>query len=361
MRHREDVIAFDDGFAGGFGGNETRLVRYPDKAKRNFLATFDDVFPDDLRQNICASAGSKPWGVYVPFASLSDADADDKLGLARSAVRAIFKGCAAGTLGGDSLMAEAHGVAVWCLSSVEGSTVEYHIDYAELHRYETGEIVPPLYAATYHAADVDMRGGDFWVNVDGLDHYRRKGYKAPVDLEEPGWIKVPYRRNRVIVHDGEFPHLSDRVRSLEPVGARRIILGFNVFSSRVRAANERAPEHSPQFNATVKLYQAARLQQQEQRRGRLETSVSVDDVKADKRFARFFVGLARCYVDRAAKPVDKATIVPGARVLARWRTGVRLWPATVADARGDVLDLRFDDGCRWTNAPASAVLRSSAP
>jgi hypothetical protein len=74
------------------------------------------------------------------------------------------------------------GTAVWCLASDETDSVKYHIDYAELYRYETNIIYPPIYAGTCHLSplngDADMIGGDFQANVRGVDHYRQFGYKG---------------------------------------------------------------------------------------------------------------------------------------------------------------------------------------
>jgi len=50
-------------------------------------------------------------------------------------------------------------------------------------RYETNIIHPPLYAATYHATNTEaMIGGDFMVNKEGLEHYKRFGYKGMLEL-----------------------------------------------------------------------------------------------------------------------------------------------------------------------------------
>ena len=48
----------------------------------------------------------------------------------------------------SQLLKRAHGVAVWALSSNPGQSVQYHIDYAELLRYEYNVTVPPLWAGT---------------------------------------------------------------------------------------------------------------------------------------------------------------------------------------------------------------------
>ena len=74
------------------------------------------------------------------------------------------------------------GTAVWCLCSDETDSVQYHIDYAELYRYETNVIYPPLYAGTCQVSpfngDDDMVGGDFQANIRGIEHYREFGYKG---------------------------------------------------------------------------------------------------------------------------------------------------------------------------------------
>jgi hypothetical protein len=155
---------------------------------------------------------------------------------------------------------------VWCLTSDETASVQYHIDYAELYRYETNIIYPPIYAGTCHLSplngDADMVGGDFQANVRGVDHYRQFGYKGKKaspeafqeDLQSADWVRARYRLNRGILHDGNYPHLSTKVTYLKP-GTKRVILGFNSFPAAVGECCTRAPEHSDAFNRTIKLYQ----------------------------------------------------------------------------------------------------------
>jgi hypothetical protein len=94
-------------------------------------------------------------------------------------------------------------------------------------------------------------------------------------------VKIAYKRNRLIIHDGDYPHLSTPVKALSSLPlktavdmddadgamgefpaspapstlARRVILGFNFFPKEVAECCTRAPEHSDAFNRTVKLYQ----------------------------------------------------------------------------------------------------------
>jgi hypothetical protein len=74
------------------------------------------------------------------------------------------------------------------------------------------------------------------------------------DLSSADWITARYRRNRGVVHDGNFPHLSTPITHIKP-GCKRVILGFNCFSDAVGECCIRAPEHSDAFNRTIKLYQ----------------------------------------------------------------------------------------------------------
>ena len=146
-----------------------------------------------------------------------------------------------------------HGVAVWCLTSGVSNEVQYHIDYAELYRYETNVIHPPLYAGTCQISPLEgteMIGGDFYANLGGLDHYKIYGYKAAFkgednlkeDVETSGdWLRVRYKANRGTLHDGDYPHFSSPVRKLVD-GKRRVILGFNFFSDAVGECCIRAPE-----------------------------------------------------------------------------------------------------------------------
>ncbi|KAL9190874.1 hypothetical protein ACHAXT_000580 [Thalassiosira profunda] len=188
----------------------------------------------------------------------------------------------------------AHGVAVWALSSSPGESVQYHIDYAELLRYEYNVTVPPLWAGTIQcsalwnesasndqARQKIMKGGEFCVNPRGLDHYAEHGYKGNLSGDPMGgwrrpegtdrgvringdsqWVTIPYAFNRGIVHCGDLPHLSapvDSINGLEKSSlssTSRVIVGFNVFGHDVGECVAKAPEHSRAFRRKVKLYRA---------------------------------------------------------------------------------------------------------
>mmetsp|Transcript_19769 Transcript_19769/g.42933 ORF Transcript_19769/g.42933 Transcript_19769/m.42933 type:complete len:479 (+) Transcript_19769:9-1445(+) len=217
----------------------------------------------------------------------------------------------------SQILKEAHGVAVWALSSNPGDSVQYHMDYAELLRYEFNVTVPPLWAGTLQCSALwnddqssssdnqcdlsqcntsqnSMRGGEFCVNLRGLEHYAEHGYKGNlsgdpmggwkrpddavtgrclsgrVHIDDSQWVTIPYAFNRGIVHRGELPHLS---APIECIGAQdksslegddnctspplsRVIVGFNVFGHDVGARIAKAPEHSKPFRRKVRLYRS---------------------------------------------------------------------------------------------------------
>lgn len=286
-----DLISFADGHTPGASDVDTRLAVYRRKQSKNFFCTFDNFLPSLWcnRAYQYAVQRSKPWGAYVTTedalnCSIVPEDlwvsGQKERALSLISVRELLFEKGSGIVGKDK---EAiHGTAVWCLSSKETDSVQYHIDYAELYRYETNIIYPPLYAGTWQVSPVetrdarqgsvesqdgttataDMIGGDFMANMGGIEHYRRFGYKGKLatqdaweaDLRSTDWLTTRYRRNRATLHDGDFPHLATEVKYIKP-GLRRVILGFNAFPAAVGECCIRAPEHSDAFNRTIKLYQ----------------------------------------------------------------------------------------------------------
>lgn len=189
---------------------------------------------------------------------------DKEKALALISVRSFFFDKCASILSDD--FANIDGVAIWCLASRENEEVQYHIDYAELYRYETNIIYPPIYGGTLHVAPItcheDMRGGEFNANIRGIDHYRQFGYKGRLsskeslekDFTNSNWLSIPYQRNRGIVFDGDFPHYAAKITHIQP-HLKRVILGLNCFPKELHECCSRAPEHSDAFNRTIKLYQ----------------------------------------------------------------------------------------------------------
>jgi len=204
-----------------------------------------------------------------------------------------------------SFLEQVHGVAVWALSSTAGQSVSYHIDYAELLRYEYNVTVPPLWAGTLQCSNLRnkvhtdnasvgenvMQGGEFCVNLRGLNHYAEHGYKGNLSGDANGgwkrpeevnandqsikggvhmnhddqWVTIPYSFNRGIVHRGDLPHLSAPITSISEqeynidgssIRTSRVIVGFNAFGHDVGALIAKAPEHSKPFRRKVRLYRS---------------------------------------------------------------------------------------------------------
>lgn len=240
------------------------------------------------------------------------------------------------------LKSDAHGVAVWALSSTVGSAVAYHIDYAEQYRYERNITVPPLLAGTVQCTNFGgedgnpggMVGGDFAVNLGGLKHYETNGYKGARSGDDRGgwtdpadeanddtctngscssaphyddrteWVTVPYRYNRAIFHHGQLPHLSTPIKSIPPSddedannkrrSQSRVILGMNVFGRDIGPDVSKAPEHSDAFRRKIKMYRALLRKPCQNGGGNERTSthnnkLSVEAVKKNKALSKLLV------------------------------------------------------------------------
>ena len=205
------------------------------------------------------------------------------------------------TLWTESDMLQAHGCAVWALASDCKSSVPYHLDYAELVRYQTGVIVPPVLAGTLQCTPATIvEGGTYCVHMGGIDHYQQTGYKGSFSKKkqqhqqkndrgnkcnnhhnvskesptansnsnysddhamalqqkaDPDWFLIPYKHNRMICQSGHLPHLSTTVKSIgeslqdcydknanSSQTYRRVIVGFNVFLKDIGPVVQRAPE-----------------------------------------------------------------------------------------------------------------------
>ena len=107
-----------------------------------------------------------------------------------------------------------------------------------------------LCASTVHVADLEdgphinderrIEGGAFLVNSRGLNHYAECGYKGRLCANAfagKNWHRVPYRRGRCTIHDGEWPHAAEETTRL-PAGKRRVIGAECVWKQRRRGQFE---------------------------------------------------------------------------------------------------------------------------
>lgn len=351
------MVPWDDGFTpSGCSGKSGKMIRDQERSTPSAFCVIDHAVGRETADLLYASAvKARVWGVYVPTAELSFADqsvasnkettatadhsVDDdesyRRSLARRAVQELLVDKASSVISPDD-WTNTHGVAVWVIASDCNDETEYHLDYAELVRYETNVIMPPLYGATLHVSPLrnegttdanqddedqdrlsDFEGGGFYVNVNGLEHYRQYGYKTrlarklstdtleAVSKTEQGWHHVPYAYRRGIICDGEFPHFSGRVRSLpaaesqDPV--KRVVVGFNLFPPEIGAFVEKFPEHSNAFNKYIKVSQAA----VKQAGGAQPQAWSLASLKANPKQAAFLKFLAKKIKE---KNVDISTL-----------------------------------------------------
>jgi hypothetical protein len=242
--------SFEDGHRPGGSNESASLVRLKDESAT--FMVFDGVLGEEWRNAAYQFAlkHNRPWGAYVTnddAENLSlvpeDIFASDPIrAVALKATRELVykKGLYQKDL--QHLLKVTAGTAVWCLVSGVDDEVRYHIDYAELYRYETGIIHIPCIAGTIHLSPLnedDIEGGVFMVTTEGIDHYRKFGYKgcngSECELQSdiqfnPSWKSVPYSGDRGILHSGSWPHLSTKITRIGPTHVKRVILGVNVFA-----------------------------------------------------------------------------------------------------------------------------------
>ncbi|KAG6954384.1 hypothetical protein JG688_00012376 [Phytophthora aleatoria] len=307
------LSGWDDGFTpSGCNGRPGKIVLDFPRDHPGAFATVDGAVSERTADLLYASAvKATVWGVYVPVGELqfenaleaSELNRDEtedpvayRHALARRTVQEFLVQKDAGQCITKSDWERTHGVAVWVIASDCDDETEYHLDYAEQVRYETNVIFPPIYGATLHVSPLhnevndkgaatnqvretsSFEGGGFHVNLTGLPHYDKYGYKTrkqshrlttdeleTLSRSEPGWKHVAYKYRRGILCDGEFPHFSGRVLSLPSsladtksnLPVKRVVVGFNLFPSEIGACVAKFPEHSGAFNRYVKLSQAA--------------------------------------------------------------------------------------------------------
>ncbi|CAH0479521.1 unnamed protein product [Peronospora belbahrii] len=309
---RIHISPLNDGFTpSGCNGRSGKIIRDFPRDHPGICTIIDIAVSKETADLLYASAvKATVWGVYVSMSECIQhmnshnriervSDFDETLepdayrhALARQTVQEFLLE-KTGQWITQNDWERTHGVAVWVISSDCNDETKYHLDYAEQVRYESNVVFPPIYGATLHVSrlhsDISdeivtdegqktslMEGGNFHVNLTGLQHYDKYGYKTRKqphrlttdELEqqsetEVGWKQVSYQYRRGILCDGELPHFSGRVRSLPAAASplklpmKRVVVGFNLFPSEIGACVAKFPEHSSAFNRYVKLSQAA--------------------------------------------------------------------------------------------------------
>jgi len=306
---------------------QTKLVKYNDEPTTPSVQIYSNVLPPSLCHEIYNHTVKSdiPWGTYVTKEEAMDFSLEETTGgntaftssdmiqiLATKAVHHfIFKthdnsqSEQIHQVIGKRLRPESdariHGVQVWALPATKGSSVPYHIDYAEYIRYTENVIVTPLYAGTVQCTSHKITGGTFAVHQGGLAHYQEYGYKGGLKDDRDrmagwkdnnvekvcmsnGWVSIPYKLNQGILHNGTLPHLSGPIIDIEEQG-KRVIVGFNVFGHDVGEFVRKCPDHSDKFRKMVKLHRSLRKVKCES----TSNGINIEYVKKNKALTKLLV------------------------------------------------------------------------
>jgi len=313
---------------------QTKLVKYNDEPTTPSVQIYSSVLPPSLCHQIYNHTVKSdiPWGTYVTKEEALNCSLEETTGVdatlcaggtnaftssdmiqilaTRAVHHFIFK--ANGNSQSEQIQqvigkrlrpendARIHGVQVWALPATKGSSVPYHIDYAEYIRYTENVIVTPLYAGTVQCTSHKITGGTFAVHREGLAHYQEYGYKGRNKDDKDrmagwtdnnvekvcmsnGWVSIPYKLNQGILHSGTLPHLSGPIIDIEE--GKRVIVGFNVFGHDVGEFVRKCPEHSDKFRKMVKLHRSLRKVKCES----TTKGINIEDVKKNKALTKLLV------------------------------------------------------------------------
>eukprot|EP00238_Polyblepharides_amylifera_P004443 CAMPEP_0196577444 /NCGR_PEP_ID=MMETSP1081-20130531/6512_1 /TAXON_ID=36882 /ORGANISM="Pyramimonas amylifera, Strain CCMP720" /LENGTH=292 /DNA_ID=CAMNT_0041896373 /DNA_START=226 /DNA_END=1104 /DNA_ORIENTATION=- len=247
------VDGFESVLARLKGGNQYIDITNANEVS-GFVKVLDNFLDPSIAKQVYQTAlnSKRPLGGYLTFEGEGVYSGDSEMDqFTREIVEEL--------LNSKHILPEGHhGIMVWCLAADEGNEVPYHIDYPELVRYETNILYPPAYGLVYHCTDeTQMEGGDFFAHKGGLDHYLQHGFKGrlkEIDPQDPDWIAVDYKFNRMLVYDGRLPHFSTKVTKLT-TGCKRVIWAANVYGPHVGPQVALRPDHSESFVRVVNLYQ----------------------------------------------------------------------------------------------------------
>lgn len=120
--------------------------------------------------------------------------------------------------------------------------LNYHIDKDEnaLANSNGKNLIPSLYAATLYVSpdESEMVGGDIYVDTSGLDNYYKyyKGNQV-IDLNTGSWVKIPFKKNRLVIFDGTYPHFVDPIIDIKK-NSKRVGIQINPWDRELEKPNE---------------------------------------------------------------------------------------------------------------------------
>ncbi len=116
------------------------------------------------------------------------------------------------------LSGEVTGFEVWTNFMHGDNTLDLHIDCDEDHQSKTGLIRTPLYTSVlYLGPSSHLTGGELALGLQGHEEFEHlQDLERRCDPEyfqtevirkdDANWMKIPYKRNRLIVFDPSYPH-----------------------------------------------------------------------------------------------------------------------------------------------------------
>ncbi len=110
--------------------------------------------------------------------------------------------------------------------------LNYHLDKDEILA-QKDELSSPIYAsACYIGPRENITGGEIVINTNTngkkhMEDYERAG-GGIVSTHGPEWVKVPFKYNRLVLLDGEYPHFVSPVVS-RPVNKCRVAVAVNAW------------------------------------------------------------------------------------------------------------------------------------
>ncbi|KAL1504334.1 hypothetical protein AB1Y20_010740 [Prymnesium parvum] len=266
---------FDDGFIPSSCCEPGQLLRQPRPASLPpGVTVLQQALEPELARQLYEHTVqlNEPWGAYIRLEDastleLQSAGAEPEVEALAMRVLQSLLSREAGRLLRDDLD-HVHGFSVWAVLGGVGFETAYHVDYAEMYRRETNILRPPIHALTVQVSPIPedsdaVVGGTLGLHLEGLEHYRRMGYKtrkqpSPPDAPtvdwgtDPGWTYVPYKFNQVTLSCGELPHAADKVK-VWPEGLQRVVIGINSMGFIEGPTEMRLPQHSKAFKRMMQM------------------------------------------------------------------------------------------------------------
>ena len=112
--------------------------------------------------------------------------------------------------------------------------LNYHLDKDEILS-EKGELSSPIYGSAFYIGPREnITGGEIVINTNGKKHIEnyQRAEGGIVSTHGAEWVKVPFKYNRLVLFDGEYPHFVAPVIS-RPVNKCRVTIAVNAWDKDI--------------------------------------------------------------------------------------------------------------------------------